>query len=143
MKNYPPIEIEIDDHTDPRHPRRRMAKLVFFSSLDPIHRAERAHIRAPARDAAGIPKGNGLHCFRHYFATLLIHNGASVKTVQLALGRATSTITLNTCAGEWPEPHEKTRSIIDEAPGRVPDMCPDASARRRNASRRSTLSGSW
>lgn len=27
--------------------------------------------------------------------------------------------------GEWPEPHEKTRSIVDGALGRVPRMCPE------------------
>jgi integrase-like protein len=86
IKNYPPIETEIDDLVDARNPRHRTAKLVFLrSTLNPIDRADWAHIWAPARDAAGIPKGTGLHCFRHYFATLLIHNGASVKTVQMAL----------------------------------------------------------
>ena len=57
-------------------------------------------------------------------ATLLIHNGASVKTVQLALGHATPTITLDTYVGEWPEAYEKTRTIVDGALGDVPRMCP-------------------
>jgi integrase len=131
IKTYPPIETEIEDLTEARRPRRHTAKLVFLSStLNPIHRADWAHIWAPARDAAGIPKGTGLHCLRHYFATLLIHNGASVKTVQMALGHATPTITLNTYVGEWPEPHEKTRGIVDGALGRVPQMCPDKIAKR-------------
>ncbi|MCW2938040.1 MAG: site-specific integrase [Actinomycetia bacterium] len=131
LKNYPPIEIEIDDHTDPRNPRRRMAKLVFLGRTKrPISRSDWAHIWAPARDAAGIPNGIGLHCLRHYFATLLIHNGASVKTVQMALGHATPTITLNTYVGEWPEPHEKTRSIVDSALGSVPRLCPEKTAEK-------------
>ncbi|WP_425567776.1 tyrosine-type recombinase/integrase [Nonomuraea dietziae] len=49
---------------------------------------------------AGIPPRIGLHCLRHYFATLLIHKGASVKTVQLALGHSTPMVTLNTYIGE-------------------------------------------
>ncbi|MFC0552149.1 tyrosine-type recombinase/integrase [Planotetraspora thailandica] len=77
-----------------------------------------------------MPKGTGLHSFRHYFAILLIHNGASAETVQMALGHATPTITLNTYVGEWPEPHEKTRRIVDDALGRVPGMCPDKATRR-------------
>ena len=67
----------------------------------PIHRSTWALIWAPAARKAAIPKGTGLHSFRHYFATLLIHGGASVKRVQFALGHSTPTITLNTYVGEW------------------------------------------
>jgi hypothetical protein len=40
-----------------------------------------------------------------------------VKTVQLALGHATPTITLNTYVGEWPEAVDRTRAILDAALG--------------------------
>lgn len=93
-------------------------------SVAPIHRATWAHIWAPAARATGIPKGIGLHCLRHYYATLLIHNGASVKTVQLALGHSTPMVTLKTYVGEWPEAHEKTRALVDSALGHVPRMRP-------------------
>jgi integrase len=55
---------------------------------------------------------------RHYFATLLIHNGASVKTAQLALGHSTPTITLNSYAQEWPDALDRTRALVDAALGR-------------------------
>ena len=100
-------------------PIRPTAKLVFTTNaLNPMH-SRRHGARTcgsppsiarpgrstghPARDVAGIPKGVGLHCLRHYFATLLIHNGASAETVQPALGHAPPTITLGTYVGEWPE----------------------------------------
>lgn len=67
---------------------------------------------------AGLPTGFGLHGLRHYFATLLIHNGASVKTVQLALGHSSPTITLNTYAHEWPDALDRTRALVDAALGR-------------------------
>ena len=54
-----------------------------------------------------------IHGLRHYYATLLIHAGASVKTVQLALGHSNLTITLNTYVHEWPEAVDRTRSLID------------------------------
>ncbi|WP_342751276.1 tyrosine-type recombinase/integrase [Actinopolyspora saharensis] len=73
----------------------------------------------PAR--ADLPKGFGLHGLRHYFATLLIRAGASVKSVQLALGHSSPTITLNTYTHEWPEALERTRSLIDSALGSSPD----------------------
>ncbi|MET7460399.1 tyrosine-type recombinase/integrase [Nonomuraea sp. NPDC005501] len=95
--------------------------------LLPVHRATWSHIWAPAARAAGLPPRTGLHCLRHYFATVLIHRGASVKTVQLALGHSTPMVTLNTYVGEWPEAQERTRALVDSALGRVPRMCPPRS----------------
>jgi hypothetical protein len=40
---------------------------------------------APAR-SAGIPSGQSLHAPRHYYASLLIRHGESVKPVQARLG---------------------------------------------------------
>ena len=56
-----------------------------------------------------------MHALRHYYATVLIHGGASVKTVQRALGHSTPTITLNTYVGFWPDAIDTTRSLIDAA----------------------------
>ncbi|MEU4542116.1 tyrosine-type recombinase/integrase [Nonomuraea dietziae] len=94
------------------------------------HRCNPSHIWSPAARTAGIPPRIGLHCLRHFFATLLIHKGASVKTVQLTLGHSSPMDTLNTYVGEWPEAHEKTRALVDSALGRVPRMCPPGSSRR-------------
>ncbi len=130
----PPAEVEIWDRTslDRRKHHRRMARLVFTTIAgQPIHRATWPYMWAPAARKAGIPKGAGLHSLRHYFATLLIHNGASVKRVQLALGHSTPTITLNTYVGEWPDSHEQTRSIVDAALGDVPSVCPPGAAIRQ------------
>ncbi|MEU7913455.1 tyrosine-type recombinase/integrase [Microbispora bryophytorum] len=124
LEAYGAVEVEIDDQTDPRKPVHRTAKLLFtLPTLNPIHRSTWSHFWSPAARDVGIPKGMGLHCLRHYFATLLIHHGASVKTVQMALGHSTPMITLNTYVGEWPEAQERTRSIVDSALGNVHPMC--------------------
>ena len=133
IERYPPVEVEIWDRTDPdkRRHHRRLARLVFTAVEGrPIHRATWAHIWAPAARKAGIPKGTALHGLRHYFARLLIHSGASVKRVQLALGHSTPTITLNEYVGEWPDTDRRTRSIVDAALGSVPRMCPDTQPER-------------
>ncbi|WP_218010775.1 tyrosine-type recombinase/integrase [Herbidospora mongoliensis] len=123
LKRFEPVEIEIVDATDPRNVVTRTARLVFTTNmLQPMHRATWAHIWAPAARTADIPKGVGLHCLRHYFATLLIHKGASVKAVQLALGHSTPMVTLNTYVGEWPEAGEKTRRLVDESLGHTPRL---------------------
>ncbi|WP_074314750.1 tyrosine-type recombinase/integrase [Micromonospora cremea] len=77
------------------------AKLLFTSGRgNPMQRTGWAYPGKKAVEAVdGVPAGFGYHGLRHYFATLLIHGGASVKTVQMALGHATPIITLNTCGG--------------------------------------------
>jgi integrase len=111
-----------------RKHHRRIARLIFTTIEGrPIHRSTWALIWAPAARKAGT----GLHSFRHYFATLLIHSGASVKRVQLALGHSTPTITLNTYVGEWPDTDRQTRSIVDAALGSVPRVRPDTRPRKR------------
>jgi integrase len=129
LEQFPPAGRVVWDYTDPRKPVQRPAMLVFATKTGaPVHPAWWAKIWRKAADSAGIPKGIGVHCLRHYFATLLIHNGAPVKEVQLAMGHATPMITLNTYAGEWPDGAGKTRSIVDAALGNVPAQCPDLGA---------------
>jgi len=41
-----------------------------------------------------------------------------VKTVQLALGHSTPTITLNEYVHEWPDVLDRTRSLVDNALGK-------------------------
>ncbi|MDA2804580.1 tyrosine-type recombinase/integrase [Nocardiopsis suaedae] len=128
LERFPPVEVEIEDETNPKKPTTRAARLAFMwagmqgnaRDLSPIPRGNWSHAWSAAARPVGIPKGKGLHSLRHFFATRLIHGGASVKTVQLALGHATPTITLNTYVGEWPEAHERTRSLMDRALGNVP-----------------------
>jgi integrase len=56
--------------------------------------------------------GAGHQSRKSWYATVLIHAGASVKTVQLALGHSNPTITLNTYVHEWPEAVDSTRSLV-------------------------------
>ena len=125
LELFPVAERDIEDRIDPRKRVRRPARLVFTTSTGaPVHPAWWAKIWSKAAGTAGIPKGVGVHCLRHYYATLLIHEGKDVKTVQLAMGHATPMITLNTYAGEWPDAAGRTRAIVDSALGNVPSVCP-------------------
>jgi site-specific recombinase XerD len=84
-----------------------------------LRRADaRARAEAVARgekEPQGITQGWGLHSLRHFFATSLIHRGASVKTVQLALGHSKPSITLDTYTHEWPDVTERTRTLMEDA----------------------------
>ena len=115
---FPVRAEDIEDETDPRTPVVRPAHLVFTRGDGrPIHRADWSHIWRPAVQAAGLPPGYGLRDLRHYFATVLIYGGANVKTVQLAMGHTTPTVTLNTYVGYWPDAIDQTRTLVDSALG--------------------------
>jgi integrase len=130
LERFAAAPVVLDDDTDPRRPRRRPAALVLTNaSGQPVHRASWSHVWIPAVAAAGLPPGFGLHGLRHFFATSLIHAGASVKTVQVALGHSSPTVTLNTYVGQWPEAVDRTRAIMDDALG-LRQMCADDEATR-------------
>lgn len=123
IRKYPPAEIELVDATDPdpRKHKARQVKLLFTDDKGrPLTRGNWSKIFQPAAQALGLPPRSGLHLLRHYFATLLIFNGANVKTVQMALGHATPTITLNTYVGLWPDQIDRTRNLVDQALGTMP-----------------------
>lgn len=108
----------IEDETDDRKKVRREARLLFTRGDGrPIHRADWSHIWRPAVSAAGLPDGYGLRDLRHYFATVLIFGGANVKTVQMAMGHTTPTVTLNTYVGYWPDAIDQTRTLVESALG--------------------------
>ncbi|MGH3567123.1 MAG: tyrosine-type recombinase/integrase [Pseudonocardia sp.] len=118
LKICPVRPEDIEDETDPWRPATRLAHLIFTRGDGrPIHRADWSHIWRPAVKAAGLPRGFGLRDLRHYFATVLIFGGANVKTVQLAMGHTTPTVTLNTYVGYWPNAVDQTRTLVDSALG--------------------------
>ena len=119
MRLFPPVEVEIEDRTIPHKPKTRFARLVFTNGRKlPMRRAGWAYPwRNALTEVEGVPADFGYHGLRHYFATLLIHKGASVKTVQMALGHSSPTITLNTYAGLWPDSGNRTRTLVDDVLG--------------------------
>jgi integrase len=108
--------VTVDDDTGPRRPVRRDAALLFRSTNgEPVNAATFSRTWATTRAAVGLPPRWGVHGLRHYYATVLIRAGASVKTVQLALGHSTPTITLNTYVHERPDVLDRTRSLVNDA----------------------------
>jgi integrase len=91
--------------------------LVFTIGGEPITRGMLGHIwRGPAR-SVGIPTGQGLHALRHYYASLLIRHGESVKVVQARLGHASAAETLDTHSHPWPDSDDRTREAVDAVLG--------------------------
>ena len=95
--------------------------LVFTLSGKPITRSAFGHKWRAAVETAGLPAGTGFHALRHYYASLLIRHGESVKTVQARLGHASAVETLDTYSHLWPDSDDRTRDAIDSVLGSTAD----------------------
>jgi integrase len=113
---WPATEVEVEDRTDPRAPRRRSARLLF--TLDggrPVARNVWSAIWMPAARAAGLPPRTGLHVVRHWYASALIRHGASVNAVQARLGHSSAGVTLDVYGHLWPDDDDTTRDALTAA----------------------------
>lgn len=90
---------------------------VFHHEGEPIGRQRQGHLWRPAVFKAKLPKGTGFHALRHYYASLLIRFGESVKTVQARLGHASAAETLDTYSHLWPDSDDRTREAVDSVLG--------------------------
>ena len=87
--------------------------LIFTNERgDPLRRNRYGEIWRAAVSRADL----GRLCFhdlRHFYASLLIRHGESVKVVQAHLGHASASETLDTYSHLWPDNAERTRAAVD------------------------------
>jgi len=76
-----------------------------------------AQVWRPAVQDAGLEMGAHFHDLRHYYASLLIRHGESIKVVQLRLGHASAAETLDTYSHLWPDSEDRTRDAVDSVLG--------------------------
>jgi integrase len=120
LASFPAARVEILDATRKPDPKPRPAALVFTSSTGrPLRRTRFSDIWRPAAAAAGVGDGVTFHDLRHYYASLLIRHGESVKVVQKRLGHKSAVETLDTYSHLWPDSEDRTREAIDEVLGRA------------------------
>ncbi len=94
----------------------------------PLRRADfSARVWRPAVKKAGM-EGAVFHELRHYYASLLIQHGESVKVVQARLGHATAAETLDTYSHLAPDSEDQTRTAIDSVLGATADSLRTARA---------------
>lgn len=118
LEHYPATTVTLTDETGKQAVSRPTELLFTTGRGTPVSSSAWSVVWRSAIKRAKLPaEGFTLHSLRHYFATLLIHNGASVKTVQLALGHASADITLKTYLHEWPDQLDRTRNLVDAALG--------------------------
>lgn len=80
--------------------------------------------------AAGVEptRHNGMHALRHFYASVLIDAGESVRAVADYLGHADPGFTLRVYAHLFPSSDDRARQAVDECMGATPD-----GARRRHS----------
>jgi integrase len=88
---------------------------VVFTNVagEPVRRDAFAAVFERGRGVAGIPSWATPHDLRHYYASLLIRQGLSVKAVQQRLGHASAKTTLDTYGKLWPDDDDRTRDAVD------------------------------
>ena len=92
--------------------------LIFTSVAgQPLRRSTFWDTWRRAVEAAGMPVGLRFHELRHFYASLLIRHGESVKVVQERLGHASAAETLDTYSHLWPDSEDRTRAAIDAVLG--------------------------
>jgi integrase len=104
------MALELSGHVA-RWPGETVLTNPVGGQLEPW-RLERA-IRTARAKVPGMPTGFRYHDLRHYLASLLIADGADVKTVQARLRHASAKTTLDTYGHLWPDRDESTRATID------------------------------
>ncbi|MCT7353625.1 site-specific integrase [Streptomyces sp. 15-116A] len=154
LQQYPAAAVDIEDRTDPRKPRRRKAHLLFTTDRgDVIKRASWSHVWTRMEERANealskqyaeayaawvqrgrpegqepapvrVPDGASMHDLRHFYASALIKNRESVKTVQRRLGHSKPSITLDIYTHLWPDDEDTTRAAVEAVLGDVPALCP-------------------
>lgn len=154
LQQYPAAAVDIEDRTDPRKRRRRTAQLLFVNDRNEAlrranwtwvwsrmeERANEALSKAYAEayaawvqrgrpkgqepSLARVPEGTSMHDLRHFYASALIKNRESVKTVQRRLGHSKPSITLDIYTHLWPDDEDTTRAAIEAVLGDVPALCP-------------------
>ncbi len=77
----------------------------------------------PGCACPSVPASSGtdnkvtMHSLRHFYASLLIRHGESVKVVQSRLGHATAAETLDTYSHLWPDSEDRTRDAVEAVLG--------------------------
>lgn len=89
--------------------RRQVLGIALTAGLTKVNTAAKARKEPPP-----LPERVRFHDLRHFYASLLIASGASVKTVQRRLGHASAVETLDTYGHLWPDSEDQTRASVDD-----------------------------
>jgi integrase len=88
--------------------------LVFTNTEGrPLRRSTFGDMWGRARRTAGLPDWATCHDLRHFYVSLLIARGCSVKTVQVVVGHDSAIETLDSYGHWWPDSDDEVREAVD------------------------------
>ncbi len=88
--------------------------LVFTNTQRrPLQRSAFGNVWRRVAAEAELPAWATFHDLRHFYASLLIARGCSVKAVQKRLGHQSAGETLDTYSHLWPDSDDETRNAVD------------------------------
>jgi integrase len=117
---FPAVPVEVTDATVKPAPKSRPAVLVFTNPAGrPLRRTRFSDVWRRAAATAELGDGVTFHDLRHFYASLLIRHGESVKVVQKRLGHKSAVETLDTYSHLWPDSEDRTREAVDTTLGRT------------------------
>lgn len=79
----------------------------------PLRRNSMHDVFRPVVEELHLPPRQRMHALRHFYASMLIRGGSSVKVVQARLGHRTAQETLETYGHLWEDDDDRTRAIVD------------------------------
>lgn len=120
LATYPAVSVQLHDSVERVDIQPR---LVFTGARGGVIRRSgfTGDAWAKATEAAGCPEMR-FHDLRHFYASLLIRHGESVKTVQKNLGHASAAETLDTYSHLWHDSDDRTRAAVDSVFSSAPDV---------------------
>ena len=107
--------------------------LIFTDSCGgPLRRNLFGEVWRRTVEGIGLP-GVRFHDLRHFYASLLIRHGESVKVVQARLGHASASETLDTYSHLWSDNEERTRAAVDSYLATATHLGRERSGERRTS----------
>lgn len=132
MQHFPPVEVTLPWGTPDGEP----VTVSLFLTTEGGESLSRKNFNRQVWDvalaAAGVETGtrkNGMHALRHYYASVLLDAGESIKAVAEYLGHSDPGFTLRTYTHLMPSSEERTRKAIDAALNSCARVVPTEEAR--------------
>lgn len=121
LRRYPPITVTLpwEVPSGPQQSHRLLVSAVRGGVVDA--KDFNKDRWKPALRAVGLPCGpyeNGMHELRHFFASVLLDQGESIKAVAEWLGHSDPSFTLKTYTHLMPSSAERTKGVIGSLYGR-------------------------
>jgi len=116
MEEFPPVVVTLP-WEDPEAKKQATVPVIFTDSrFGGIHRctfSQKHWNRALRRAGVEACRDNGMHALRHYYASVLIDAGESIKVVSVNLGHRNPAFTWRTYVHLIPGNEDRTRQAVD------------------------------